>query len=180
MAVAARALLKNYRNIFLLFATSIVGALLGASLDIVPAAILAMALSIYDIIAVFYTKHMVTMAKELGNRDAGFSITFPSNFQKNMVVPKVSAEKLRKFYKKVQVNAVELGTGDLALPTMLMVSAMKISPWHAMATMLGSTIGMSLLFFYIEKKKGYWPALPPLIFFGLLFLFLYHILPFKL
>ncbi len=180
LAVAARALLKNYRNIFLLFATSIVGALLGASLDIVPAAILAMALSIYDIIAVFYTKHMVTMAKELGNRDAGFSITFPSNFQKNMVVPKVSAEKLRKFYKKVQVNAVELGTGDLALPTMLMVSAMKISPWHAMATMLGSTIGMSLLFFYIEKKKGYWPALPPLIFFGLLFLFLYHILPFKL
>jgi presenilin-like A22 family membrane protease len=178
-AVVLRIIYPSYKNIFLLFATSIVGALLGASLDIIPAAILAMALSVYDVVAVFYTKHMVTLAKELGDREAGFSITFPSDL-KGKIIPRKQAEKLRKMYTRKVLGAIELGTGDLAIPAMLVVSALKIGFWYSMAAALGATFGISLLFFYIEKKKGYWPALPPIVFFALLAMFLYYILPFKL
>ncbi len=175
-AVVARILIPSQRNIFLLFATAIVGALLGASLDILPAAILALALSVYDFIAVFYTKHMVTLAKELGDREAGFSITFPSDL-KGKVLPKRKAQKLKKMYSQKVIGAVELGTGDLAIPAMLVVAALKIGFWHAMFAMLGATFGISLLFFFIERKRGYWPALPPIVFFCLLLLFLYNLFP---
>ncbi|MEK6954418.1 MAG: presenilin family intramembrane aspartyl protease [Candidatus Micrarchaeota archaeon] len=178
-AVVLRVIYPSYKNIFLLFASAIVGALLGASLDILPAAILAMALSVYDVVAVFYTKHMVTLAKELGEREAGFSITFPSDL-KGKILPKKQADRLKKMYTKKVLGAVELGTGDLAIPAMLVVSALKIGFWYSMAAALGATFGISLLFFYIEKKKGYWPALPPIVFFALLAMSLYYILPFKL
>lgn len=179
LAVALRILFPSYKNIFLLFSTSIVGALLGASLDILPAALLAMALSIYDVIAVFYTKHMVTLAKELGDREAGFSITFPSDL-KGKVIPKSKMMKYKKLYKRELIGAVELGTGDLAIPAMLVVSALKFGFWYSMAAALGATFGISLLFFYIERKKGYWPALPPIVFFALLAMVLYHLSPLKL
>ncbi|MFH1750257.1 MAG: presenilin family intramembrane aspartyl protease [Candidatus Micrarchaeota archaeon] len=177
--VLLRILYPSYKNIFLLFATAIVGALLGASLDIFPAALLAMGLSIYDVIAVFYTKHMVTLAKELGDREAGFSITFPSDL-KGKVIPKSKMMKYKAAYKKELIGAVELGTGDLAIPAMLVVSALHLSFWHSIAAMLGATFGISLLFFYIERKKGYWPALPPIVFFALLAMVLYHFSPIKL
>jgi presenilin-like A22 family membrane protease len=80
----------------------------------------------------------------------------------------------------MQVDAIELGTGDLAIPAMLIVSALKISFWHGIFAMLGATIGMSLLFFFIEKKKGYWPALPPIVFFALLMLLIYNFSPIRL
>ncbi|MFH1442989.1 MAG: presenilin family intramembrane aspartyl protease [Candidatus Micrarchaeota archaeon] len=183
VAVLCRALLKNYRNIFLMFATAIVGGLLGASLDILPAAVFALALAVYDVIAVFYTKHMVTLAKELGEREAGFSITFPSDYKNKVVLPKNIPKKMKKMYEMARAEAVELGTGDLAIPAMLIVSAVHMGPqpyiisfWHAMATMLGATFGMTMLFYFIEKKKGYWPALPPLVFFALAFLLIYHYL----
>src|SRR3989344_4980774 len=179
LSVILRILFPSYKNIFLLFATSIVGALLGASLDIIPAALLAMALSIYDVVAVFYTKHMVTLAKELGDREAGFSITFPSDL-KGKVIPKSKMMKYKKLYKRELIGAVELGTGDLAIPAMLVVSALKFGFWYSMAAALGATFGISLLFFYIEKKKGYWPALPPIVFFALLALFLYYTSPIKI
>ncbi len=179
-AVVLRVFFSSYRNIFLMFATAIVGALLGASLDVMPAALLAMGLAVYDVIAVFYTKHMVTLAKELGEREAGFSIVFPSDYKSKVVVPRGKEKKFRQFYKKVQMEAVELGTGDLAIPAMLAVSALKISFWHGMAAMLGGTIGISLLFYFIEKKKGFWPALPPIVFFALLLLLIYNYLPFRL
>ncbi|MFH0971408.1 MAG: presenilin family intramembrane aspartyl protease [Candidatus Micrarchaeota archaeon] len=186
IAVILRLLFPAYRNIYLLFASGIVGALLGASLDIVPAAILAMLLAVYDVIAVFYTKHMVTLAKELHEREAGFSITFPMDFKAQVVVPKDQTEKMKKLYKVVRKEAVELGTGDLAIPAMLVASALHVPGfmvptfWHAMFTMLGATFGMTLLFYFIEKKKGYWPALPPIVFFALLALVLYHFGPIKL
>src|SRR3989338_5569337 len=62
------------RSPLLLVASAVVGALLGSSLDILPAVILSALLAGYDVIAVFYTKHMVTLAKGLSERGAAFSV----------------------------------------------------------------------------------------------------------
>ncbi|MBU1197408.1 hypothetical protein KJ765_02745 [Candidatus Micrarchaeota archaeon] len=171
VAVIARLLFKQHRNIFLLFSSSVIGALLGISFDILPAAVFAILLSVYDYAAVFLTKHMITLAEGLRSREASFSISFPSH------APSKSKQRLsqtpKKGYRAVKVESIELGTGDLVIPAMLIVSALKLSLVHAFITLLGSVAGITLLFYYIEKRKGYWPALPPIVGLSLAFLLVY-------
>ncbi len=143
-AVVARLLIPKLKNALLVFSSGVVGALLGASLDIGPAALFAVLLAAYDVYAVFGSKHMVTLAQELGKRQAAFSI------------------ELKREHENVQ-----LGTGDLVIPAVLAVSALRLSPLAAAGALVGSATGIALLFYVIEKKKGYWPALPPLVFFSL-------------
>lgn len=149
-AVILRLLLPQFRQSILLATIAIVGGLLGSSLDIVPAAILAILLAGYDVVAVFYTKHMVALAKELTHRQAAFTI-------------KVIQEK----------DKLELGTGDIVIPAMLIVAANRVGSQMfqingsavsiaAIFGMVGAVIGIAALLFYLEKKKGYWPALPPI------------------
>ena len=149
-AVILRLAIPQAQQPILLATVAIVGGLLGSSLDIVPAAILAILLAIYDVIAVFYTKHMVALAKELTNRQAAFSL-------------KITVEK----------DKLELGTGDIVIPAMLIVAANRIGKTAfeisgstvsiaAIFGIIGAVIGIAALLFYLEKRKGYWPALPPI------------------
>ncbi len=153
-ALAAVCLRVAKQEIFqqplLLVTVAVVGALLGNSLDLLPATVLALLLSGYDVVAVFYTKHMVTLAKELTQRQAAFSI-------------KVTHKK----------EKLELGTGDLVIPAMLIVSANRIGKTlfttsgatvsiAAVLALAGAVVGIAWLFSALEKKKGYWPALPPI------------------
>jgi len=165
--VAARLLKPQLRNALLLTTAGVVGALLGANFDLMPAVILALLLSGYDVVAVFYTKHMVTLAKELSGRNAAFSVTF-STVQRD--AKPVSAAK----NAKTGVQALELGTGDLVVPAFIITAALKLpgkgvlvgSQWisgAAIAALIGAIGGMIVLFVLLEKKRGYWPALPPLV-----------------
>ncbi|MFH1199755.1 MAG: presenilin family intramembrane aspartyl protease [Candidatus Micrarchaeota archaeon] len=186
IAVATAAVLLRWRyqaarNPFMLFSSAIIGSLLGVSLDILPAAVFAILLSAYDFAAVFLTKHMIALAEGLRGRGAAFSISFPSApFDKKAQATTATAKgmKLAKGEKLVKVRAetVELGTGDLVIPAILVVSALKVSVGAAVAAMVGATIGIAVLFYYIDKRKGYWPALPPIVGGSLLALGLYTLI----
>ena len=140
LAVGARLKFPASKNVLILFVAGAVGAILGASLDIVPAAILALLLAGYDVVAVFFTKHMVTLAKQLTKREAAFSVDV-----------------------KVKKEFMQLGTGDLVIPAMLAVSALKMSYGAAISVIVGATTGMVVLFYLLRRRKGYLPALPPLV-----------------
>ncbi len=148
--VVIRLLWDKIRQLLLLLTIAVVGALLGASLDVLPAALLAILLSGYDVIAVFYTKHMITLARSLTERGAAFTVKVTANKEK-----------------------LELGTGDLVIPAMLIVSSNKIGKpllffnefsisFSSIFALLFSAIGLIVLLWFLSKKKGYWPALPPI------------------
>lgn len=189
------------RSFLLLVASAVVGALLGSSLDILPAVIFSGLLAGYDVVAVFYTKHMVTLAKGLSERGAAFSIQITA--EKKIEARRAGARPALKLPKgdgayrqgiatkvagpgaagreRDSVETIELGTGDLVIPAMLMVSSLKLDaaggiPLHAIAAFAGSVIGMAALFWVLERQRGYWPALPPLVFGALLGLALLQIL----
>ncbi|MEW5955833.1 MAG: presenilin family intramembrane aspartyl protease [Candidatus Micrarchaeota archaeon] len=176
--VAARLLKPGLRSPLLLVTAGVVGALLGANFDLLPAVILALLLSGYDIVAVFYTKHMVTLAKELSGRDAAFSVVFSTApGAKRAPFPKAKGVKTR-------IEALELGTGDLVIPAFVATAALKLpgkglfigGQWiagAAVAALVGSLAGMIVLFILLERKRGYWPALPPLVITSLLALAVY-------
>jgi len=139
--------LPQTRGAFLLFAASVVGALLGSSLDIIPAVILSLMLAGYDAIAVFGTKHMVTMAKGLDERGAAFAVSL-----------------------KHKKESIQLGTGDFVIPVLLSISALKLSLLDAVFVVCGGFAGLLLMIYVLERHKGYWPALPPIVGGALLFL----------
>lgn len=127
-------------NFTLIWTISGIGGYLGASLHFIPSLILLVILSAYDIIAVFWTKHMVMLAKEV-------------------------KDKLPLFFAiPVGKKILGLGTGDLAIPLVFSVSVLSdYGINHALLTIAGGLFGIISLFFYISKKREIaLPALPPI------------------
>jgi len=134
------------RNLASVFATAGVGALIGVSLGIIPIILFIALLSVYDLIAVFKTKHMVTMAKAITSENLAFTFALPT---KN--------------------HQFELGTGDMVIPLAFASSAFAQN--HSMGTffalipalliLYGSIIGLIITIDYASKHVGKaLPALP--------------------
>lgn len=137
-----------WRNISSIVATVGVGSLLGASIGVLPVIIFLVLLAIYDYIAVFKTKHMVTMAKAVAKKNLSFTFALPT--------PK---------------HQFELGTGDLVMPLVFSVSVLHDSlirglPWPMAAVpsiiiLLASFVGLAFTLDYGSKNVGKaLPALP--------------------
>ncbi|HII38725.1 TPA: hypothetical protein HA318_01845 [Candidatus Micrarchaeota archaeon] len=168
-AVGLRLWKPVVRNPLLLVCSAVVGGLLGASFDLLPAVLLAVLLSAYDVIAVFYTKHMITLAKELGSRDATFSV----RFSENPLQPAPALRVVKPHGPNAKRNSMELGTGDLVIPAFLAAACLKVPgkvlllggfslSGAAVAAVIGSLAGMLFIFVVLQKRGGYLPALPPL------------------
>lgn len=139
--LALRFLFEPARQYVLLLSTVVVGGLLGASLDLIPVTLFVVLLAGYDFVAVFMTKHMVTLAKRLDERKTNFTVGF-----------------------KQKKQQVQLGTGDFVVPIVFGVSvlnALGIGP--AIAAALGATAGLGALLWHMERQRGYFPGLPPIV-----------------
>ncbi|MFH1721887.1 MAG: presenilin family intramembrane aspartyl protease [Candidatus Altiarchaeota archaeon] len=133
---------KNYQvtNFALFLTISGFGGWLGASLAFITALILVLILAVYDFIAVFGTKHMVTLAEESKGK---YSFMVSAPFDE---------------------GELGLGTGDLAIPLVFTVSVLRdYSIYSALTTSLGGFLGLaSLIYLITQKKKATLPALPPI------------------
>ncbi len=157
--VGLRILAPDLKMFFLLFATAVVGGLLGASLGIVPAILLSALLAIYDVYAVFGSKHMIVLAKQMQERGAAFAVHLNDKKKK---------------------ESITLGTGDVVIPAMIVVSSIRLSDslLPAAFALIGAVAGLMAMIYVLEKNKGYWPALPPLVFGSLSFLGAYMAIAF--
>ncbi len=149
--ITVRIFLPQYliwRNVSSIVATVGVGALLGASIGVLPVIVFLVLLSVYDYIAVFKTKHMVTMAKAVAKKNLSFTFALPT-----------------------EKHQFELGTGDLVMPLVFSVSVLNDSlnrglPWPNAAIpsviiLLASFIGLAFTLDYGSKNVGKaLPALP--------------------
>lgn len=66
---------KGLKNTAAILSSAGVGALFGFSMGFWPALLFIVALSLYDYIAVFKTRHMLALAQHLGARELSFTIT---------------------------------------------------------------------------------------------------------
>jgi len=149
---AAKFFMPRLKNPAAVLASAGVGAVFGFSLDIVPALVFVIGLSAYDFLSVFWTKHMVYMAKELGKRNLAFSVA--------------ATEEVPGKRGKPERSTLELGTGDMVIPLMLAVSAYKISmnPLDSIAVVFGAMTGLFIVLWYVSSRKTFLPALPPITF----------------
>lgn len=137
-----------WRNISSIVATVGVGSLLGVSIGVLPVIVFLILLAAYDYIAVFKTKHMVTMAKAVAKKNLSFTFAMPT--------PK---------------HQFELGTGDLVMPLVFSVSVLNDSltrglswPFAAFPSviiLIAAFLGLAFTLDYGSKNVGKaLPALP--------------------
>jgi len=147
-------------NLAIILGIAGISMVLGLSLRPWPEIIiLLIALSIYDFIAVFKTKFMVSLFKQLLTRGAPLAIVVPERAPAlKEHIGKISAEKIREKDKKVLM----LGSGDIAFPTLFAVSAQFANGLPAaIAIIAGSIIGIIANHYLLTIKKfKFIPALP--------------------
>ncbi|MCX6778527.1 MAG: presenilin family intramembrane aspartyl protease [Candidatus Micrarchaeota archaeon] len=171
LLTAAKLARASFKNTAAVIASAGVGAIFGFSLDLLPAVLLVIALSVYDILAVFGTKHMLVLARELDKRDMSFSVSVSGRSTKAAKphhVPGASPDK-EKPKELEEKTHLELGTGDMTIPLMLAVSSYKLfGIGGAFAVIIGSSLGLYFVLEYVFRKRTFLPALPPISFFALL------------
>jgi presenilin-like A22 family membrane protease len=137
------------KNLASLFAVAGAGSLIGVSLGIWPVLLFISLLSVYDLIAVFVTKHMVTMAKAIVSQNLAFTFTIPT-----------------------KEHEFQLGTGDLVIPLVFGIAvfstaAPKMAPIPFYAAflpvsmiMFASVLGLIATLHICAERKIALPALP--------------------
>jgi presenilin-like A22 family membrane protease len=115
--------------------------------------ILLLIFSVYDFIAVYKTKHMVLIAKEMIEKKVilGFIIPKEIKFFKN---------KLKDV--KNGGNFMILGGGDVVFPSLLAVSVVPSGFLKAIVIVLFSLAGSFLSYWIFTREKEPIPALPPI------------------
>ena len=139
----------------ILMILGLAGAASFLGLSFTPSIVLAllMIFSVYDFIAVYKTKHMVLMAKEMIEKKVilGFIIPKELKFFKN---------KLKDV--KTGGNFMILGGGDIVFPSLLAVSVVPAGFLKAIIIVLFSLAGVFFGYWIFTKEKEPIPALPPI------------------
>lgn len=138
-----------------------VGSVFGLRLDSFLVVFLLIIFSIYDIIAVYKTKHMIKMAKEMIEARAIPGIILPS---------KISEFQAPLKNVKVGGRFLILGGGDIVFPLLLVASLVPSGVLNSIIVAIFATIGLfiSFLIFALQKTRKPIPALPPIATFSIL------------
>jgi len=141
------------QNISLITSAIGVGAIVGASLTPLPSTLLLLLVSIYDTLAVFFTKHMVYLAKEVVKSSAAFTLSFPP---KGEFPRKISGRKVGKIGRSFHV-----GGGDLVIPLIFSASLLRnFSIFHSLFVSTFSTLFFFLALSKVREKKVAIPMMP--------------------
>ncbi|MGC8652058.1 MAG: presenilin family intramembrane aspartyl protease [Candidatus Micrarchaeia archaeon] len=182
--VAAKLKMPRLRNVTAMVASVGVGLILGISFSFVAAFVFMAILAVYDFVAVFVTKHMVALGNMAIDRNLSFLVmvnefkavpenSLSANDQKEFEKEKSQLSKrggvLSSLAKKdlVPISArTALGTGDLAVPLMVAISAYKVYLNFVLSFVvaLGAVFGLILTMTILSRLKRPLPAIPPLLF----------------
>lgn len=147
-------------NILIILGIAGVGSILG--LRLTPEIIIGLLIifSIYDFIAVYKTKHMVKMAKEMIESKAVLALIIPSSFR-----------DFRGSLGEVRPGGkfLILGGGDIVFPLLFCASLVPQGILSPLIVAIFSLIGLfvGFWFFISQKTRQPIPALPPIALFSI-------------
>ena len=151
-------------NITELFIYSGIAAVFVPVMNIWAAVVLLVIISIYDWIAVWKTKHMVTLAtsNDVVAVFPGLAISYKTDSKKQKtqkISHKMIASK-QNMAPTPGLNTAVLGGGDIAFPLIFAGTAMKMLGFFG-ASMIAITAAVSLLILLMKAEKGkFYPAMP--------------------
>lgn len=138
-----------------------IGGVLGLSFSPLVMVVILIIFSIYDYIAVYKTKHMVKIAKEMV--EAGAILGF--------ILPQKISDLLADL-KEVKPGGkfLILGGGDIAFPLIFSVSLIPLGILNSLIVGFFAFLGLlvSFLLFIYQKTRKPIPALPPIALFSII------------
>lgn len=150
------------QDILVVLAIAGAGSLLGTRMTPETVVLLLIIFSVYDYVAVFKTKHMVKMAKEMIEQQAILGLVLPqkiSDFKASLKQVQPGGEKF-----------FILGGGDIVFPLMMSASVLPSGIVNSLVIAIFSLIGLlaNFYFFTKPKKRKPIPALPLIALFCIL------------
>lgn len=132
-----------------------IGAVLGLSMTPLIACVLLAAMSIYDIISVYRTRHMVALAEHMMQSGAVFGFLVPA---------RLSGFFMRRHDALQAREVMMLGSGDIGLPLVLATSAVSQSINAALLVSGCALMGLMLMHWLFGRQERPTPmaALPPI------------------
>lgn len=117
-------------------------AILGISFAILPAFILLIALLVYDAIAVYVTKHMVSLADAVVDMKLPILLVMPDSPGYDYVAaPNLTAQRAQPVSERA---AVFMGLGDVVIPGTLVASSFVWLPVHPLVLGVGANLVVAL------------------------------------
>jgi len=149
------------QDLCIILAMAGAGSVLGLTFTPEVVVVLLIFFSIYDFIAVYKTKHMVEMAKEMIKSRAILGLIVP---------PDLASFKQNLKQVKPGGKFMVLGGGDVVFPLLLCSSLVSSGVLNSLIVALFSLIGLlaGFLFFISQKQKKAIPALPPIALFSII------------
>lgn len=138
-------------DIIVMVAAAGIGPVFGLQFSPMLAGTLLIILSLYDVVAVFITRHMLTLAHEMVRSQASFALLIPERF-KDFKAP----------LSRVQPGSgfLILGGGDVVLPMLFTTSVFLINEHASYATIAGMVAGLFANHAWLMKHRRPLPALP--------------------
>ncbi|MCX6745770.1 MAG: presenilin family intramembrane aspartyl protease [Candidatus Parcubacteria bacterium] len=143
-------------DIMLVLAISGLSVILGFDLEPRSAIIILILIAIYDFWAVYKTKHMVKMFREMAEKKVHFALIIPPGY-------KGLFNKVKDVIPQSQFMFV--GTGDIAIPAIFVITCLKINLLTSLITALGAILGFIFLYilFVTQEERAPMPGLPPIV-----------------
>jgi len=151
------------QNVAIIIGIAGISASLGMSVKPLMVLIILILLSVYDIIAVYKTRHMIKLFKGMAKRGAVLALVVPKSFS-------LWFNKFEIIKPENKNEFIFLGTGDLALPIFFAISALSLGIRFSLLIIFGAVIGFAVnhLIFINQKERKPIPALPAIAFFSIL------------
>ena len=169
-ALALTVLIHKYPEWYIIDITGLMIAigictLLGISLSYMPIIILMVGLLIYDFIAVYKTKHMITLAHGMMDLKLPILFVIPKKWNYSFIKDDFSEEMepnkeiSEGEEQKKKSDALFMGLGDAVIPTLLVISSNHflehdgIIAIPSLFAMIGTLVGFVALMYLVSKGK---------------------------
>lgn len=138
-------------NILIIFACAGVAGVLGISVTVESAVLLLIILSVYDVIAVYQTRHMVYLATHMIASQAFLGFIIPESLVS--YTTKISQARVNEGF-------MFLGGGDIVLPSVFAVSALSVNVLASLFVIIGAVCAIVVNHYILIKTNRPLPALP--------------------
>ncbi len=150
-----------------------VASMFGISLEPFPVILLLFLLAVYDALAVYKTRHMITLAQGVIEGRMPIMVVVPKkegySFIRDGVGGSIESSGIHDEGDRHDRGAYLMGLGDLIMPAILVTSAAMFLPGEgfgifsmpAIGTMLGSLVGLAFLLGRVRSGRPQ-AGLPPL------------------
>jgi presenilin-like A22 family membrane protease len=161
LIIIIKELTRNYlfKNLITSVIVGFISGYIAYSLEIFPIIILLILIAIYDFIAVFKTKHMVYLAKNIVNKNTVFIYDF-GDVQDPVKATEENAKQIKAKGKEEKRDKMSLGTGDFALPLIAVVKFFFINPILGIISFILVILALILTISGLFKGHRALPAIP--------------------